>query len=82
MSALTPPEPDRAALQAKLLDPLKTSVDEGEVFADKVEAAGSDSAKLAGLVAQAPDPAKAGLDLDYLRSYGLNSCVAAISTSG
>ena len=80
LAALTPPEPDRAALQAKLLDPLKKSVDEGEAFATKVEAAGDDSAKLAGLLGEAPTGA--GIDLDYLRTYGLNSCVAAISTTG
>ncbi len=80
LAALTPPEPDRAALQSKLLDPLKASVDQGEAFADKVEAAGGDQAKLAGLLGEAPTAA--GIDLDYLRGYGLNSCVAAISTTG
>ena len=80
LAALTPPEPDRAALQSKLLDPLKRSVEEGEAFAGKVEAAGEDSAKLAGLLGEAPTAA--GIDLDYLRSYGLNACVAAISTTG
>ncbi len=80
LAALTPPEPDRAALQSKLLDPLKKSVDEGEAFATKVEAAGGDEAKLAGLLGEAPTAA--GIDLDYLRGYGLNSCVAAISTTG
>ncbi len=80
LAALTPPEPDRAALQSKLLDPLQKSVDEGEAFATKVEAAGDDQAKLAGLLTEAPTAA--GIDLDYLRVYGLNSCVAAISTTG
>jgi hypothetical protein len=80
LAALTPPEPDRADLQAKLLDPLKNSVDQGEAFAAKVEAAGDDQAKLAGLLSEAPTGA--GIDLDYLRGYGLNSCVAAISTTG
>ncbi len=80
LAALTPPEPDRAALQSKLLDPLKKSVDDGEAFATKVEAAGGDQAKLAGLLGEAPTAA--GIDLDYLRGYGLNSCVAAISTTG
>ena len=80
LSALTPPEPDRAALQAKLLDPLAASVAQGEQFAAKVEAAGDDQARLAQLLGQAPTAT--GIDLDYLRSYGLNSCVAAISTPG
>ena len=80
LAALTPPEPDRADLQSKLLDPLATSVEQGKEFATKVEAAGGDQAKLAGLLGQAPTGA--GIDLDYLRSYGLTSCVAAISTTG
>lgn len=80
LAALTPPEPDRADLQSKLLDPLKASVEQGKQFATKVEAAGTDQTKLAGLLGEAPTGA--GIDLDYLRSYGLNSCVAAISTTG
>lgn len=80
LSALTPPEPDRAALQSKVLDPLAASVEQGEQFAAKVEAAGEDQQKLAGLLAEAPTTS--GIDLDFLRSYGLDSCVAAISTTG
>jgi hypothetical protein len=80
LKALTPPEPDREALRTKMLDPLAASVEEGEQFADKVEAAGEDSAQIAGLLGQAPTAS--GIDLDYLRGYGLNSCVKAISTTG
>jgi hypothetical protein len=80
LAALEPPAADRAALQSKLLDPLATSVEQGEQFATKVEAAGTDQQKLAALVGQAPTAA--GIDLDFLRSYGLNSCVTAISTTG
>ena len=80
LAALTPPPADAGALQSKLLDPLATSVEQGEQFAAKVEAAGGDEQKLAALLGEAPTAA--GIDLDFLRSYGLNSCVAAISTTG
>lgn len=80
LAALTPPAPDRDALTMKLLDPLAASVEQGEQFAAKVEAAGEDQQQLGMLLDEAPTTA--GIDLDYLRSYGLNSCVAAITTTG
>ncbi len=77
LAALTPPEPDAAELTSKVLNPYAELVTAGEAYAKKVDAAGSDQAKLLPLLAARPTPDK--IDLEYLRSYGLGVCADAIS---
>ena len=76
LAALTPPTADAADLKSKVLDPFAELVAQGEAYAKKVDAAGSDQAKLLPLIAA--KPTAAGIDLDYLRSYGLGVCADAI----
>ncbi len=80
LSALTPPADDKADLQSKVLDPFATLVQDGKAFQTKVEAAGADQAKLLPLLSQRPTAA--GIDLDYLKSYGLRTCADAIDKAG
>lgn len=79
LAALTPPEDDADELRSKVLDPFAALVREGEAYAAKVAAAGTDSAKLLPLVAE--QPSAEGIDLEYLRSYGLGVCADVIDTS-
>lgn len=79
LAALTPPEADRAELQTKVLDPFAALVVDGKAFAGKVKAAGADQAQLLPLLSQRPTTG--GIDLDYLRSYGLGACADAIDLS-
>jgi Tfp pilus assembly protein PilP len=76
LAALTPPEQDRAELQTRVLDPFAAFVEEGRVFTDKLKAAGSDGAKISALVNELPTAD--GIDLDYLRNYGLKDCADAL----
>jgi hypothetical protein len=76
LRALTPPEADRADLQTKVLDPLSADVEKGRALAMQVEAAGGDQSKLLPLLSQVPTGA--GIDRQYLMSYGLDSCVKAV----
>lgn len=80
LDALTPPEQDAAELRSKVLDPFAALVEQGGAFAAKVQAAGTDEAKLLPLLGERPTAA--GIDLDYLRSYGLESCADAIDQAG
>ena len=80
LSALSPPEPDRAELESKVLDPFAALVEDGKAFAAKVVAAGTDQAKLLPLLSQRPT--SAGIDLEHLRSYGLDVCADAITKAG
>ena len=75
LRALTPPPADQAALASKLLDPLDVQVTEGEAFAAKVRAAGSDDAKVLGLLGNKPGAGK--IDVPFLKAYGLDDCVQA-----
>ena len=77
LSALEPPEDDKADLEAKVLNPFADVVEEGRQFAAKVKAAGTDQAKLLPLLSQVPDAGE--VDLEYLRDYGLDSCADVIS---
>lgn len=72
LDALTPPPADADALRTKVLDPFAALVSDGEAFAAKVTAAGTDQAKLLPLLAQVPTAE--GVDLEFLRSYGLGVC--------
>lgn len=80
LAALTPPADARADLESRVLVPFAGLVEQGRAFADKVDAAGADQAALLPLLAQRPT--SAGVDLDYLRQYGLESCADAISKAG
>ena len=80
LRALTPPEDDRADLERKVLDPFAQLVEDGKAFQEKVEAAGTDQTQLLPLLSQRPT--SEGVDLEYLRTYGLESCADAISQAG
>lgn len=72
LAELTPPPEDAAELEAKVLDPFAALVAEGDAYAAKVDAAGTDGAKLLPLLSQRPTAE--GIDLEFLRSYGLGVC--------
>ena len=80
LAALTPPEQDRAELERKVLDPFAALVTSGKEFSARVTAAGADEAQLLPLLAERPT--SAGIDKEYLRSYGLQSCADAVSRVG
>lgn len=80
LAALTPPEEDRSDLEQRALDPLEQLVAEGKAYAEQVRAAGADQAKLLTLLSQRPKAD--GIDVDYLRSYGLDSCAEAVEVAG
>ena len=80
LAALTPPEDDRAELESRVLGPFADLVEEGRAYAADVEAAGTDPAALLPLLGQRPTVE--GIDLDYLREYGVESCADAISQAG
>jgi hypothetical protein len=77
LAELEPPADGREDLETKVLDPFAAVVEEGEAFAEKVRAAGQDQAKLLPLLSQVPDAGD--VDLEYLRSYGLDTCADVIS---
>ena len=76
LSALEPPADDREDLENKVLEPFADVVEEGRQFAKKVREAGTDQAKLLPLLSQVPDSGE--VDLEYLRSYGLDTCADVI----
>ena len=80
LSGLTPPPDDEAELESKVLEPFADVVEQGKTFAGEVEAAGTDQAKLLGLLAQRPSAA--GVDTEFLRTYGLPTCADAIEQAG
>jgi hypothetical protein len=80
LAALTPPEQDRATLQDRVLTPLGELVAEGEEYAGKVREAGSDQGELLALLGQRPT--SEGIDTEYLREYGLQSCAEAVEKAG
>jgi hypothetical protein len=77
LAELEPPSDDRADLESKVLEPFADVVEEGEAFAEKVRAAGTDQAKLLPLLSEVPDAGN--VDIEYLRSYDLDSCADVIS---
>ena len=77
--ALEPPEDDREELEAKFLTPLSDQVEEGREYAEKVQAAGDDSAALLPLLSQVPDTGD--IDLAYVEEYGLSACTELIPDS-
>lgn len=72
LAALTPPPQDAAELRTRVLDPFAALVRRGQAYAAQVTAAGTDQAKLLPLLGQ--QPTAQGVDLDFLRSYGLGVC--------
>ena len=80
LEALTPPEDDREELQERVLTPFAGVVEEGKAFAEKVRAAGTDQSKLLPLLSQRPTTDE--IDIEYLRSYGLDTCADAIESAG
>ena len=76
LAALTPPPADADQLRRKVLDPFKTLAEKATAYGAQVKAAGSDQAKLLPLLTQAPKPD--GIDLAYLRQYGLGVCADVI----
>ena len=79
LAALEPPADDRAELEERVLQPFGDVVEEGRQFAAKVRAAGDDQAKLLPLLGEVPDSGE--VDLEYLRSYGLDTCADVIDQS-
>jgi len=80
LAELTPPEQDRADLESKVLTPFAALVEQGKAWSAQVTAAGADSAALLPLLGSRPT--SAGIDKEYLRSYGLGSCADAIARLG
>ena len=80
LAELTPPEQDRADLETKVLTPFAALVEQSKAWADRVAAAGADQAKLLPLLGSRPT--SAGIDKEYLRSYGLESCADAVARVG
>lgn len=80
LTQLPPPEEDREELQERVLQPLGELVAEGRDFADRVRAAGTDQAKLLPLLSQRPSTDE--IDIEFLRSYGLDSCADAVEQAG
>ena len=80
LAALTPPPDDRAELESEVLAPLAQLVEDGEAFAARVTAAGTDQAALLALLPERPTAA--GIDQEFLREYGLGSCADALGKLG
>lgn len=77
LSELTPPERDREELEEKVLQPFARLVEDAQAYSDRVQAADGDPAQLLPLLAE--PPTAEGIDLEYLRSYGLEACADAIA---
>lgn len=81
VSALEPPEQDRAELTEKVLDPLQADVGRAREYAQQVRAAADakDDPALLALVSAVPETSA---DLAFMREYGLVECAEAADTSG
>jgi len=80
VSALEPPEEDKAELEEKVLSPLSSDAGVAEQYAADVGTAAeaNDQAALLQLVQQLP---QTSADLDFMREYGLVECAKAADTS-
>ena len=76
LSALVPPPDDQAQLRSKVLDPFADLAERATAYGTQVEAAGTDQAKLLPLLTQAPKAD--GIDLVFLRQYGLGLCADVV----
>jgi hypothetical protein len=77
---LTPPEEDRAEVESRVLTPFAALVEQGRAWSAEVTAAGTDQAALLALLGERPT--SAGIDKEFLRSYGLDECAEAVSRVG
>ena len=80
LTALTPPEDDRAELEEKVLTPLGELVEQGRAWSAQVTAAGTDQAALLGLLGTRPT--SDGIDQEFLREYGLATCADVVAKLG
>lgn len=80
LSALAPPEDDRAELEQKALTPLAALVEEGKAYAERVRAAGADQGQLLTLLSERPTTED--IDREFLSSYGLQPCADAVAAAG
>ena len=80
LRALSPPDKDKADLQAKVLGPLESQLKDGHAYADKVAAASkaNDVKTLGELLTNAPTATRA--DLRFMKSYGFTECIEAADT--
>ena len=78
LSALTPPPADAEQLRSKVLDPFAALAEKATAYGAQVKAAGTDQAKLLPLLSQAPTAE--GIDLPYLREYGLGVCADVLES--
>jgi len=78
LSALTPPPADAEQLRSKVLDPFAALADRATAYGAQVKAAGTDQATLLPLLTQAPTAE--GIDLAYLREYGLGVCADVLGS--
>ena len=76
LAALTPPPAATDQLRRRVLDPFAVLAGKATAYGAEVKAAGADQAKLLPLLTQAPKPE--GIDLAYLRQYGLGVCADVI----
>ena len=76
LAALEAPEADAEDLRTRVLEPFADVVEEGRGFAERVRAAGDDTAELLPLLSEVPDAGE--VDVAYLRDYGLGSCADAV----
>lgn len=82
LSALTPPKADAAALQTKVLAPLRAQLADGDAFAAKVDAAAAakNNTALTNLILHPPTQTR--VDVAWMKSYGFKQCVTAADTGG
>ena len=76
LAALAPPPGDADQLRRRVLDPFAVLAEKATAYGAAIKAAGADQAKLLPLLTQAPKPD--GIDLAYLRQYGLGVCADVI----
>ena len=82
LSALTPPDKDKAALQEHVLGPLQGQLVKAKAYADAVRKATKDNDNIALIKLFGDPPTKTVADLAWMRSYGFRECVDAADTSG
>lgn len=80
VTALEPPEEDRAELTEKVLEPLQGDLERAQEYATSVRAAAeaNDGPALLALVSEVPETSA---DLTFMRDYGLVECAEAADTS-
>ena len=81
LAELEPPAEDRADIDAKVLEPLRTQLKAAEAYQAEVDAAvvAKDNAALLRLVQNPPTQTKA--DLAFMKDYGFDACVTAADTA-